>query len=143
MKKIRPLKIYLGELTYTTVTLATEAFPLNVGFIGSYCKKLFGNDIEITLFKYIEDIDKAVNENPRRIDNVIDITRKYPNLSKTIELCHLSVNNFYITPEVSGIATMIREERENSAIVLDIGANITSIGVYLKGKLIFSDTIPL
>ena len=64
MKKIRPLKIYLGDLTYTTVTLATEAFPLNVGFIGSYCKKLFGNDIEITLFKYIEDIDKAVNENP-------------------------------------------------------------------------------
>ena len=62
MKKIRPLKIYLGDLTYTTVTLATEAFPLNVGFIGSYCKKLFGNDIEITLFKYIEDIDKAVNE---------------------------------------------------------------------------------
>ena len=64
MKKIRPLKIYLGDLTYTTVTLATEAFPLNVGFIGSYCKKLFGNDIENTLFKYIEDIDKAVNENP-------------------------------------------------------------------------------
>ena len=65
------------------------------------------------------------------------------NLNKTIELCHLSVNNFYITPEVSGIATMIRDERENSAIILDIGANITSIGVYLKSKLIFSDTIPL
>ena len=64
MKKTRPLKIYLGDLTYTTVTLATEAFPLNVGFIASYCKKLFGDDIEITLFKYIDDIDKAVNENP-------------------------------------------------------------------------------
>ena len=25
---------------------------------------LFGNDIEITLFKYIDEIDKAVNENP-------------------------------------------------------------------------------
>ena len=64
MKKTRPLKIYLGDLTYTTVTLATEAFPLNVGYIASYCKKLFGNDIEITLFKYIDEIDKAVNENP-------------------------------------------------------------------------------
>ena len=61
MKKTRPLKIYLGDLTYTTVTLATEAFPLNVGFIASYCKKLFGDDVEITLFKYIDDIDKAVN----------------------------------------------------------------------------------
>ena len=64
MKKTRPLKIYLADLTYTTVTLATEAFPLNVGYIASYCKKLFGNDIEITLFKYIDKIDKAVNENP-------------------------------------------------------------------------------
>jgi radical SAM superfamily enzyme YgiQ (UPF0313 family) len=64
LKKTGPLKIYLGDLTYTTVTLATEAFPLNVGYIASYCKKLFGNDVEITLFKYIDEIDKAVNENP-------------------------------------------------------------------------------
>ena len=64
MKKIRPLRIYLGDLTYTTVTLATEAFPLNVGYVASYCKKLFGDDVEITLFKYIDEIDKAVNENP-------------------------------------------------------------------------------
>ena len=64
MKKTRPLKIYLGDLTYITVTLATEAFPLNVGYIASYCKKLFGDDVEITLFKYIDEIDKAVNENP-------------------------------------------------------------------------------
>jgi radical SAM superfamily enzyme YgiQ (UPF0313 family) len=35
-----------------------------VGYIASYCKKLFGNDVEITLFKYIDEIDKAVNENP-------------------------------------------------------------------------------
>ena len=64
MKKTRSLKIYLGDLTYTTVTLATEAFPLNVGYVASYCKKLFGDDVEITLFKYIDEIDKAVNENP-------------------------------------------------------------------------------
>ena len=64
MEKTKPLKIYLGDLTYTTVTLSTEAFPLNVGFIASYCKKLFGDAVEITLFKYIEDIDKAVNESP-------------------------------------------------------------------------------
>ena len=64
LKNKRPLKIYLGDLTYTTVTIATEAFPLNVGYIAGYCKKLFGNDIEITLFKYIDEIDKAVNENP-------------------------------------------------------------------------------
>jgi radical SAM superfamily enzyme YgiQ (UPF0313 family) len=59
-----PLKIYLGDLTYNTVTLATEAFPLNIAYIGSYCKKLFGSEIEITLFKYIEKIEDAVIRDP-------------------------------------------------------------------------------
>ena len=58
------LKIYLGDLTYNTVTLATEAFPLNVGYIASYCKKLFGSNVNITLFKYIDELEKAVIDNP-------------------------------------------------------------------------------
>ena len=61
---MKPLKIFLADLTYDTITLSTDVFPLNIGFIASYCKKLFGNDVEITLFKYIDKIDKAVNENP-------------------------------------------------------------------------------
>ena len=60
----KPLKIYLGDLTYNTVTLATEAFPLNVSYIASYCKKLFGSNVNITLFKYIDEIEKAVIDNP-------------------------------------------------------------------------------
>ena len=60
------------------------------------------------------------------------------NLKKTIELCHLSINKFYTTPEVTGISTMIKEERDHGAIVLDIGANLTSIAVFLKNKLVFS-----
>ena len=61
---MKPLKIFLTDLTYDTITLSTDVFPLNIGYIASYCKKLFGNDVEITLFKYIEEIDNAVNENP-------------------------------------------------------------------------------
>lgn len=33
------LKIYLGDMTYDTITLSTETFPLNIGFIASYCLK--------------------------------------------------------------------------------------------------------
>tara|TARA_Y100000590_G_scaffold459455_1_gene616582 strand:- start:9348 stop:11381 length:2034 start_codon:yes stop_codon:yes gene_type:complete len=58
------LKVFLGDLTYNTVSLATDAFPLNVGFIASYCKKLFNDKIDIQIFKYIEDIDKAINDSP-------------------------------------------------------------------------------
>lgn len=60
------------------------------------------------------------------------------NLKKTIELCHLSINKFYTTPEVTGISTMIQEERDHGAIVLDIGANLTSIAVFFKNRLVFS-----
>jgi hypothetical protein len=27
------LKIYLGDMTYDTITFSTETFPLNIGFI--------------------------------------------------------------------------------------------------------------
>ena len=32
-KSGEPLKIYLADLTYDTVTLASEAMPLNVGYV--------------------------------------------------------------------------------------------------------------
>ena len=64
LKNGRPLKIYLGDLTYDTVTLATEAMPLNVGFVASYCIKKFGSNVDITLFKYIDELDKAIHDSP-------------------------------------------------------------------------------
>ncbi|HTM17509.1 MAG TPA: radical SAM protein [Terracidiphilus sp.] len=60
----KPLSIYLGDLTYTTLSLATDAFPLNVGFIAAYAKKIYGNDIDIQLFKYIPDLERALADNP-------------------------------------------------------------------------------
>lgn len=60
----KPLQIFLGDLTYDTIALSTEVFPLNIGFIASYCKKLFGSDVEITLFKYIDDIERAIEKSP-------------------------------------------------------------------------------
>ena len=61
---MRPLRIYLGDLTYTTLSLATDAFPLNIGFIAAYTQKIFGNQIDLKLFKYVGDLENAINENP-------------------------------------------------------------------------------
>ena len=58
------LKIFLADLTYNTVTLSTDAFPLNVGFIASYTKKIFGSQVEFTLFKYIDELEQALIQNP-------------------------------------------------------------------------------
>ena len=79
----------------------------------------------------LEAINTYVNE------NVI------ANLNKSIELCHLTVNQFYITPEINGISTMIKEERDLGAIIIDIGASLTSIGIYLKDSLIYSSFIKI
>jgi len=65
------------------------------------------------------------------------------NLSSAISLCHLSVDRFFICPEASGASTLIQDEKTNGAVIIDLGANITSIGVFLNNKIIFSDCIPI
>ena len=59
-----PLKIYLGDLTYDTVSISTNAFPLNIGYIASFCIERFGSDIEVTLFKYITDLERTIKKSP-------------------------------------------------------------------------------
>jgi radical SAM superfamily enzyme YgiQ (UPF0313 family) len=58
------LTIYLGDLTYTTISLASDAFPLNVGYVAAYCKKQFGERVQIKIFKYIDKIVDAISEFP-------------------------------------------------------------------------------
>lgn len=58
------LKIYLGDLTHDSIGLATEVFPLNIGFVGAYCKKKFGDSVEISLFKYVQELEAAIYDNP-------------------------------------------------------------------------------
>ncbi len=64
---MRPLRIYLADLTYKTLSLATDAFPLNVGLIAAYASQKFGGEIDVRLFKYIEDLEDAILEQPPEI----------------------------------------------------------------------------
>lgn len=59
---MKPLKIYLCDLTYDTISLATDAFPLNIGFVAAYCKNKFKERVDIELFKYPKDLDRAIKE---------------------------------------------------------------------------------
>ena len=62
--KNKPLTLYLGDLTYDTITVSTNQVPLNIGYIASYCIKQFGSDIEVVLFKYINDLEQAILTSP-------------------------------------------------------------------------------
>jgi radical SAM superfamily enzyme YgiQ (UPF0313 family) len=64
---MRPLRIYLADLTYTTLSLATDAFPLNIGFIAAYAEKTLGKEVDLQLFKYVEDLEQAINDSPPEI----------------------------------------------------------------------------
>jgi radical SAM superfamily enzyme YgiQ (UPF0313 family) len=57
---MRPIKIFLCDFTYDTVTLSVDGFPLNVGYIASYAKMKFKEKVEIHLFKYIEKLEEAL-----------------------------------------------------------------------------------
>ena len=65
------------------------------------------------------------------------------NFASAIELCHLSAEKFIISPEASGVSAMTKDEREHGAIVIDLGGNITNIGVFINNKIVFSDSIPI
>ena len=59
-----PLQIFLADLTYDTIAVSTEAMPINIGYIASYCIKKFGEQVQITLFKYISELEDAIEKNP-------------------------------------------------------------------------------
>ena len=61
---VKPIRIFLGDLTYDTIGMSTEVFPLNIGYIAAYCTKRFGSKVDITLFKYIDELEKSIHENP-------------------------------------------------------------------------------
>ena len=101
--------------------------------------------------KYMIDNDNIV-ENPIGMYTnslTVDISNTFGskaairNITSAIQLCHLLVERFIITPEASGLASMIMDEREQGATIIDLGENITSIGVFIKNKIVFSDSFPI
>ena len=104
-----------------------------------------------SIIKYYIDNNTPV-DNPIGIhtDNlIVEISHIYgqkrviENISSAIDLCHLSIDKFIICSEASGVSTLIEDERLNGAIVIDLGGNVTSVGVFINNKIIFSDSIPI
>ncbi len=58
------MRIYFADLSHDTVGLATEVFPLNVAFVAAYAKQEFGDDIQVSLFKYLTELESAIERDP-------------------------------------------------------------------------------
>jgi radical SAM superfamily enzyme YgiQ (UPF0313 family) len=55
------LRIFIADLTHTYIELASGTFPLGMGYVASYIKKVLGDDVEISLFKYPSDLEEKLN----------------------------------------------------------------------------------
>ena len=58
---MKTVKIYLCDLTHTGNKIANESIPLGIGYVAAYAKKIFGDRLEIKLFKYPAKLLEAIN----------------------------------------------------------------------------------
>jgi len=66
---------------------------------------------------------------------------------RNLELCvnrsHLSVEQLVATPYASGLAALVDDETEMGAACIDMGGGTTTISVFVNGKFVHADAIPI
>jgi cell division protein FtsA len=65
------------------------------------------------------------------------------NVQRALQLSGLQGAELMYSPLASAEAVLSREDRENGAVVVDIGEEITHLGVFLHGSLFHSAAIPV
>lgn len=54
--------IYLADLVHNYASRGPHTFPINIGYIAAYAKKLYGDKVEIKLFKFPLDLITSIKE---------------------------------------------------------------------------------
>ncbi|MBP6013017.1 MAG: cell division protein FtsA [Alphaproteobacteria bacterium] len=65
------------------------------------------------------------------------------NLEACVERCHLDIAGKVATPFAAGLATLVSDEMDLGATVIDMGGGTTSISVFFDGNLIFAEVLPV
>lgn len=60
--------VYFSDLTHTGQAVASNTFPLGIAFVASYAEHVLSETLDIKLFKYPEDLSKALGE---RIPDIV------------------------------------------------------------------------
>ena len=128
-----PLKIYLADLTHMGLGVATDAFPLNIGLISSYAQKVYGNEINVKLFKYPQELLDDLRNNPPDIIGFSNYTWNC-NLSYYFTKIAKSIN-----PEILTVwgGTNYPFEAENQEKFLRKRPHV-DIHIYYEGELAFA-----
>lgn len=65
------------------------------------------------------------------------------NLRLAVERCHLSVSACVFAPYASGLSVLTPDEMQLGATLVDMGAGVTSIAVFLEGEMVHADVVPM
>ena len=57
-------KIYLADLTHTTLGIHSPTFPLGTAFVCAHARKYFGGQFDFQLFKFPKDLSQEILEDP-------------------------------------------------------------------------------
>ena len=63
------------------------------------------------------------------------------NLMTCIEKAHLDIIGLVATPFASGLGVLEQDEMDLGSVLIDIGAHMTSIGIFANGSFIYLDTL--
>lgn len=65
------------------------------------------------------------------------------NLVTCVHRCHLNINAMVSSGFASGLATLVDDEMDIGAVVIDMGAGTTNISVFLRGNLVHTHCFPI
>ena len=61
------MKIYLSDLTHTGKGIHASTFPLGMAYVAAYAKQELGDEYDIEVFKFPQDLSEAIIKNPPEI----------------------------------------------------------------------------
>lgn len=65
------------------------------------------------------------------------------NLTTCLNACQIEVTAMVVSPYAAALATMVEDEMELGATLIDMGGGTTSIAAFINGGMVYTDTIPV
>jgi cell division protein FtsA len=65
------------------------------------------------------------------------------NLSEAIDRAHLAIAGFVPGSHAAGLSCLSEDEKELGCVVIDIGSATTSVAIFMDGKLVAAESLPL
>ncbi len=75
--------------------------------------------------------------------NVAALRTSLTNMIEALALNHLSAERFIHAGYAAGLSCLSSEDRDLGSTVIDIGGGTSSIAIFMDGKLIYADTVPV